>query len=181
MPVTVKGGSKLDKALAQISKGVSQKGTLQVGYLENARYPDGTLIAMVAAIQNFGAPRASIPPRPFFSNMIARNSAGWPAAISKNLKDTNYDVATTLARMGEGIKGQLQDEIVATFDPPLSPITVMLRGMRANDPSLVVTGKTVGIAAARVAAGKTNYGAPTKPLVDSGLLLNKADYRVVSG
>ena len=80
----------------------------------------------------------------------------------------------------DGIKGQLQQSIIDTNEPALSPVTVMLRGMKSNDQSLVVTGKTVGEAAARVAAGKTNYGASTKPLIDSGNLLNAVDYTVKS-
>jgi len=53
--------------------------------------------------------------------------------------------------------------------------------MRSHDQALVVTGKTVGEAAERVANGDDNYGASTKPLIDSGHLLNSVDYEVKSG
>lgn len=166
--VTIKGGDKLAAAMRDIAKNLKKGGTLKVGFLEGAKYPNGTPVAMVAAIQNFGAPRAGIPPRPFFSNMVKEKSKSWPKAIEENLRRSNYDTALTLERVGEGIASQLQQAIIDTDAPPLSPVTVMLRGMKGNDPSLKVTGKTVGQAAARVKAGKTNYGASTKPLVDSG-------------
>jgi hypothetical protein len=110
--------------------------------------------------------------------MIHNNSPGWPAAIAANLQATDNDVPETLTRMGMGIAGQLQESIINTYAPPLSPVTVMLRGMKSHDQGLVVTGKTVGEARARVAAGLTNYGASTKPLIEHGNLLNAVGYEV---
>lgn len=174
----IKGGEKLEKALAKISKNLGSGGTLKVGFLAGATYPDGTSVAMVAAIQEFGAPKVRIPPRPYFRTMVQAKSPGWPKAIAPILKATDYDVASTLGQVGEGIKGQLQQSIIDTVSPPLSPITVMLRHMRSMDQSLVVTGATVGEAARRVAAGGSTGGASEKPLVDSGHLLNTVDYSV---
>lgn len=178
MPTTLKGGEKLQAALRKISKGLKQRGTLQVGFMEDAKSPDGTPEAMKAAIQNFGAPRAGIPPRPFFSNMIKDKSPGWSQAIVDNLKQSNYDLGITLDKVGQGIAAQLQQSIIDTYSPPLSPVTVMLRGMKAHDTSLKVTGKTVGEAAQRVKDGKTNYGASTKPLVEHGDMLRAVTHRV---
>lgn len=178
MQVKIKGGDKLEKHLAELARKIGGPATLQVGFLENATYPDGTSVAMVAAIQNFGAPKRGIPPRPYFSNMVSEKSPQWPATLATILKSNDYDGAGALELMGHGIKGQLQQSIIDTTAPPLSPVTIMLRGMKANDPALVVTGKTVGEAAARVAAGKTNYGASTKPLVEHGDMLNAVDFTV---
>lgn len=175
---TIKGGDKLAAALAKISAGVSKPATLSVGFLEGSTYPDGTSTPMVAAIQEFGAQKAGIPPRPFFRNMIAAKSPEWPEAVGELLKDNDYDAERTLGRAGEGIKGQLQQSIIDTNEPALSPITVMLRGMKSNDQSLVVTGKTVGEAAARVKAGLTNYGASTKVLDETGHMINSVDFTV---
>lgn len=174
----IKGGEKLKAALDKIAQSVTKPATLQVGFLEGATYPDGKSVAMIAAIQNFGAPSRGIPPRPFFSNMVKDKSPEWPEALGKVLVAKNYDAAAALELMGHGIKGQLQESIVDTLEPPLSPITVMLRGMRSNNPDLKVSGATVGEAAKRVADGKTNYGASTKPLVDSGDMLNAVDSTV---
>jgi hypothetical protein len=178
--VKISGGDKLEKALAAIAEKVSKASAVDVGFLEGATYPDGTSVPMVAAIQEFGAPKAGIPPRPFFRSMIADKSPEWPAAVAGLLKANDYDGAKTLGQTGEAIKGQLQQAIIDTSDPPLSPVTLMLRKMRSADPDLVVTGATVGEAARRVAAGESFDGVSTKPLVDTSQLLNSVDYVVKS-
>ena len=57
--------------------------------------------------------------------------------------------------------------------PPLSPITLELRAMRHKNPNLKITGKLVGEVAAKVK--RPGYqlaaGTPTKPLIDSRLLI----------
>lgn len=124
----VRGGQKLEAALADLSKRLSKPATLRVGFLENATYPDGTPVAMVAAIQDFGAPGANIPPRPFFRNMVASKSPGWGPALAKNLKARNYDVTAALDAVGEGIEGQLQQSIQETNTPALAKKTVARKG-----------------------------------------------------
>jgi hypothetical protein len=177
---TISGGDKLAARLKELSAGLKKGASVQIGFLEGATYPDGTSVPMVAAIQEFGAPAAGIPPRPFFRTMIAAKSDGWGDAAAQSLKATDFDAAKTLALVGEGIKGQLQQSIAELTSPPLSPVTLMLRKMRADNPSLVVTGSTVGEAARRVAAGQSSAGVSTKPLVDSGDMLNAVDYAVKS-
>lgn len=176
--VKMTGGAEFRAVLTKMAAKLSKPNSVRIGFLEGSTEPDGTSIPMIAAIQEFGAPRAHIPPRPFFRNMVKAKSPDWPAAIALNLKDTNYDVPVTLTRMGQGISNQLRQSIIDTYSPALSPVTVMLRGMKSADQSLVVTRKTVEEARARVAAGLTNYGASTKPLIDSGNLLNAVDFEV---
>jgi hypothetical protein len=173
---TVSGGDKLKAALGDIAKNLSNGAKLSVGFLADATYPDGTSVAMVAAIQEFGS--KTIPPRPFFRNMIAEKSPEWPHAVGDLLKDNDFNAKVALEQTGAGIKGQLQQSIVDTMDPPLSPVTLMLRKMKAENPDLVVSGATVGEAARRVAAGESYGGASTKPLVESGHLLQSVDYTV---
>jgi hypothetical protein len=174
----IKGGDKLVAALNKIAVNASKAATLSVGFLEGATYPDGTSLPMVAAIQEFGAPKVGIPPRPYFRTMVAAKSPEWPAAVGDLLKDNNFDAAVTLGQVGEGIKGQLQQSIIDTNEPALSPITIMLRGMKSNDQSLVVTAKTVGEAAARVKAGLTNYGASEKVLDETGHMIASVGFTV---
>lgn len=176
----IKGGDKLLKALAEIRARVNQSATLKVGFLEDATYPDGTPVAMVAAIQNFGAPAVGIPPRPFFSNMVKEKQDEWGPALAKLLVTNDYDVEKSLDQLGFGIEGQLRESIVQTNSPALSDVTLMLRKMKSQDQSLVVTGATVGEAARRVAAGESVAGVPSKPLVDTGHLLNSVDHKVVT-
>lgn len=124
----IKGGDKLEKVLAQIAAKLSGGERLKVGFLEGATYPDGTPVGMIAAIQDYGAPRAGIPSRPFFRNMIAAKSEEWPAIMTELLKANDYNVKITLTLMGEGIAGQLQQSILDTNTPPLKESTIKAKG-----------------------------------------------------
>jgi hypothetical protein len=177
--VEISGGEKLTALLAEISKNANKAASVEVGFLEGATYQDGTSVPLVAAIQEFGAPSRGIPPRPFFRNMIAAKSDEWPVAVAALLKEKNYDAEKTLNKIGAVIAGQLRESIINTTGPALSPVTVMLRGMRKQkrfkDKGFW---ELMAEARARVAAGKTTYGASTKPLVDSGNLLKSIDHVV---
>lgn len=144
---TISGGQGLKDALDKIARGLKKGGTVKVGFLEGATYPSGESVALIAAINEFGAPSRGQPPRPFFRRMIAEKSGEWPAAVEANLKATNYDAARTLDLVGQGIKGQLQQSIVDLVDPPLAPSTIAHKGS-------------------------------SKPLVDTGHMLNSVDYEV---
>ena len=134
---TLRGGDKFDRKLRELAAKLRNPATLRVGFLERATYPDGTPVAMIAAIQDFGAPRAGIPPRPFFRNMIAAKKGEWPAAIAQLLKENDYDAVVALNITGEAIAGQLRQSIVDTNAPPLKPATVRRKGF---DKPLVETG-----------------------------------------
>lgn len=134
---TISGGAKLEAALKEISEKATSASLVRIGFLENAKYPDGTLVAMVAAIQEFGAPKVGIPPRPYFRNMIAAKSGEWPKAIGNLLKVNEYDAAKTLGQTGEAVKGQLRQSIVDLVSPPLAPSTVARKGF---DKPLIFSG-----------------------------------------
>lgn len=145
----VKGGDRISQKLRDLAAKVGHPATLRVGILEGAKYPNGTPVAMVGAIQEFGAPRAGIPPRPFFRNMIAAKKGEWPAAIAALLKANDYDGRRTLEQAGQAIAGQLRKSIIDTNAPPLSQATVARKGF-------------------------------SKPLVDTGHMLNSVDYEVIA-
>jgi hypothetical protein len=122
------GGADLRRALSEMSARLGREGTLRVGFLEGATYPDGTSVPMVAAINEFGAPSRGQPPRPFFRRMIADKSSSWPQAIEQNLIATRFDVEKTLERVGEGIASQLRQSIIDLVDPPLAASTIAKKG-----------------------------------------------------
>lgn len=172
----ISGGEKLKEYLNALAHKLKQKKTLTVGFLEGSTYPDGTSVPMVAAIQEFGAPRAGIPPRPFFRSAVQKNSGKWPKQMVTQLVKTNYDVDLTLNRMGASIKGEVQDSIRDLQTPPLSPVTLMVR--QIVGPNGTATFANVLEARARVAAGETASGVSTKPLIWTGNLLNSVDWKV---
>jgi len=129
---TIRGGSKLEAKLREIAQAVAKPANLRAGFLENASYPDGTSVALVAVVQDFGAPSRGIPPRPFFRNMVAAKSSTWGDAVAKNLKAADYDATVAMTRVGEGIKGQLQASIREFAGVPLKPATIARKGFSAQ-------------------------------------------------
>ena len=128
-PDGMSGGDKLMSILNRINQRLAQSGSgpeVRVGFLEGATYPDGKSVAMIAAIQEFGG--GHVPPRPFFRNMIKAKAPTWGDSIGKMLRAASYDGAKTMGRMGELIKGQLQQSIVDLTSPPLAPATVARKG-----------------------------------------------------
>jgi len=142
---TLRGGDKLAAYLANLSQKVATGGVVQVGFLENATYPDGTSVAMVAAVNDWG--HGDTPSRPFFRNMIAEKEDGWGPAMGKMLKTTDYNVVATLRYMGDGIKGQLQTSILDLWAPPLAASTVKKKGF---DKPLIDTSHMINSADYRV-------------------------------
>jgi hypothetical protein len=131
----IRGGQRLERALAELAARLGRRDTLRVGFLRNAKYPDGTQVALIATFQDFGT--GTIPPRPFFRNMVARKQREWPAAIANLLRATNYDVPRTLQMTGDAIAGQLRQSIIDTNAPPLAPSTIARKGF---DKPLILTG-----------------------------------------
>ena len=122
------GGKQLQLHLAKLASQVAAPATLRVGFLENAKYPNGTPVAMIAAIQDFGAPRANIPPRPFFRNMIRTKQREWGPAVARLLKANAWDAVRALNQAGQAIAGQLRQSIQDTNFPPLQPGTIKRKG-----------------------------------------------------
>lgn len=107
------------------------------GYLRKGRFVKRSLKKAVASTHAVGAYEITIPPRPFFRNMIKAKAPGWGDDIAKLLKSTAFDVRRVLDQMGERIKGQLQQSIRDTDSPPNAPSTVAKKGF--NKP-LIDTG-----------------------------------------
>ena len=144
--VALSGGDKLEKRLREIAKKAGAAGTLRVGFLEKATYPDGTKVAMVAAWNQFGRMVKSKDgdyfqmPRPFFTDFIQKYRITWPGALAKIAVTTDYDMAKTLKLMGEGMRGQLQKTIQTYSGPPLADSTIAAKGF---DKQLVDTSHMV--------------------------------------
>lgn len=117
----------MTRRLKEIARKIGNASTLRVGFLEGASYPDGTSVATVAATQNFGSPAQGIPPRPFFSNMIAAKSPEWGRKFAALLR-TSPDAETALALMGEGVSAQLRQSILDTDSPALAEATIARKG-----------------------------------------------------
>ncbi len=154
-PDGLAGGAGLDAYLKGIQGRLGRAREVRAGFLEGGLEPGGASMPMVAAIQEFGAPRAGIPPRPFFRSMIAKHKGEWSGQLGKALLAHDYDSTAALSSMGEIIDGELRESIIALISPPLSPVTLMLRQMRHENPGLVVNRGVVRLARNLLAAGKS--------------------------
>jgi hypothetical protein len=126
--VKIKGGEGVRAMFARIGDQLSNPASLRVGFLENAKYPDGTPVAMIAAINEFGAPSRGQPPRPFFRNMIREKQGEWPAAIKGLIVSNDYNMAKAMDQAGAAIAGQLRQSILDLMEPPLAPSTIRRKG-----------------------------------------------------
>lgn len=147
----------------------------KVGWFQSATYPDGTKVAYVAAIQELGSAQQSIPPRPFMRPTAIAKKNEWSETAADGAKEVvtgNASAADVMEALGLKAGGDVLQAIVALDSPALSPVTIELRAMKKRNPNLVITGATVGEAAAKIK--KPGYVTPNvsvKPLNDSGLLI----------
>lgn len=146
----------------------------KVGYHEGVSYPaedGGAPISYVASIMEYGAPARKIPPRPTMGPTIRKNEKAYVELLRKGTKQVlagKMSGEDAIKIAGDQCAGDIRKAIASLTGPALSPVTIMLRGMKSN--GVKVSGKTVGEAVQRVADGKTNYGASSKPLIDTGIM-----------
>lgn len=148
--------------------------TGKVGWFETAVYPDGTPVAYVATIQEFGSPEQGIPPRSFMRPTADEKAQKWKTTFGKAAtaamsgKISAEDAMEQIAGRAAGDVGRAISRLSA---PALSNITIELRRRRKKGEK--ITGKTVGDAAkaANSAFFKPASKTEAKPLVDTGLML----------
>lgn len=131
---------------------------LEVGFFEHSRYEDGTPVAGVASIQEFGSVANHIPPRPFFNPALEKNEKKYAKIMAKNFENIlegKINTSQALGQIGEFAKGDIQTSIKAVDSPPLSERTLAARAEKHSK-------------------GKFS----TKPLVDTGLMIQSVDYEV---
>lgn len=152
----------------------------KVGWFPSAVYEDGTSVAYVALIQEMGAPEVGIPPRPFMSPSVDANRQEWVRHMGEGVKAVGRGSATA-DQVLEGVGGlaasDIQAQIEATSSPPLTPTTILLRKWRKE--GRTITGKTVGEAAAAVAANPDLIaGVNADPLRETGLMVATVSHAV---
>lgn len=169
--------SKINAALSRLPKQFKGQ-QAKIGWPSGKEYPDGTSVAYVAAIQNFGVPEKGIPPRPMLKPTVAENQDRWAEVmkhLTRQVANGELDAVDALDGMGRVAAMDLQATIAQINEPALSPVTVLLRKWRKQ--GRTITGKTVGEAAAAIAAG-TDPGTDNKPLNDTGYLIASVTHGV---
>jgi hypothetical protein len=133
----------------------------RIGWFPTAKYPDGTPVAFVAAVQEFGVASKNIPARPFLRPTREKYIPEWRALAAQGAKAMLAGKQTAWSVMEAiGLRGaaDVAKTISEVFTPPLSPKTIAARLRKRSDR------KTVGLL--------------TKPLVDSGLMISTVTSQV---
>lgn len=131
----------------------------RVGFFEYSKYEDGTPVAYVATIQEFGYAGGGIPPRPFFRPTIEEQRNAWRQTLAKGAKaavNGRLTVQMMLEQFGMMAAGDIKKTIAAVTQPALKQSTLDARQRRKKTP-----------------------GVSTKPLVDTGFMLSQVSSDVV--
>lgn len=122
----------------------------RVGWFESARYPDGTPVAYVATIHEFGTSDGHVPSRPFMRPAVADNGPEWMEQLGAGARAAlqgSTSPSAVLEVVAAKAAGDVAKKIAAVTSPTLAPATVRRKGS-------------------------------TKPLVDTGQMIQSVTYRV---
>ena len=110
---------------------------IQVGFQGDQKYEDGTSIAQVAAVNEFGA--SDIPERPFMRQSFENHEGELQAACdaAQRLVSSGGSAEQALQQIGEVAKGLVQDEIVNGGFAPNAESTIKKKG---SEQPLIDTG-----------------------------------------
>lgn len=186
MKIKVSGDSAtIKKALAELNSK-----EIRVGFFDTAKYPDGTPIAYVAAIQEFG--HKSIPPRPFMRPAENKNKSKWAKQIAQGIKAAmggEITIEQALEQVALGAAGDVKKAIKAVNSPPLSLLTLLLRKHKKDPDGERIGGKFIGKKAGEIGfmgprpksdKSMSISGVSTKPLVDTGMMIQAVTGAVIS-
>lgn len=145
----------------------------KVGWFASSKYEDGTPVAYVAAIQEFGY--GPIRARPFMRSSIKMYKDDWRALAESGARAIlagNVTIDQVLEGIGMQAAGDIALTISQIYSPTLSPITVELR--RARRAGETINGRRVGEAAkaTQSAFWSGGSGSAYKPLVDTGYMIS---------
>lgn len=110
---------------------------IQVGFQGDQKYEDGTSIAQVAAVNEFGA--SDIPERPFMRQSFENHEGELQAACdaAQRLVSSGGSAEQALQQIGVIAKGLVQDEIVNGGFAPNAESTIKKKG---SEQPLIDTG-----------------------------------------
>lgn len=153
-------------AAAAFNKAMRDLGHIktQVGWFASAKYADGTPVAYIATVMEYGWAGGGIPARPMLRPTIARESANWTVLMGKGAKKAvNGELTIKQVMTGLGLQasGDVRKTISTVQSPALKESTVKARLRRYK------TKRGAGGASIR------------KPLVDSSLMFNSCNFNVV--
>lgn len=137
----------------------AQSKVVRIGVVEHQHYDDGTPVAYVAAIHEYGSPSNNIPARPFFRPTISEKQNEWKQDVVNGLI-ANQNAIDVLELVGMKASADVKNTISEIMSPPLSVATKKARNNRAYKQS------------------KRPKAISIKPLIDTGLMQKSISYVV---
>ena len=133
MEVNLSGGEEMTSYLKKLLEKVGGREGLhvRVGLLEGSTcgHENDAPAPEVAFWNEFGTHSAHpIPARPFMRATVSRYSSTWGKLVSAALKHTDFHGRSALEIVGMKVRGQIQQQIEETIDPPNAPSTVKAKG-----------------------------------------------------
>lgn len=110
----------------------------KVGWFETSKYEDGTPVAYVATIQEYGSPAQNIPPRPFMRPTIKARINYWREIAKRgaeSLLKGGTDMDKIFNQIGLAASGDIRKTITQITTPPLAASTIKSRIRRGLNPS----------------------------------------------
>lgn len=155
------------------------KAESRVGWFAAAKYPDGTPVAGVMAVQEFGSAARGIPPRPTMRPTAEAKGAAWVGIAAGAARAA---LAGTVAPGGAveavamSAAADVRRAIIDLKEPPLSMLTLLARKHRKETGRKIAGGRELGA----LSKGGTPdvSGVSTKPLNDTGYALATLTYEV---
>jgi phage gpG-like protein len=130
--VSLKGGKTLSKKLRDMTRQMTSQGRVLIGVPKAAgAYEDGTPVALIAAVHEFGSSDGRVPERSFLrvplrakrkeiSNVVRQQL---PAVVNGDLQ-----MSTLQHQVGAYAVGVVQQAIAEGIAPPNAPSTVARKG-----------------------------------------------------
>jgi hypothetical protein len=107
----------------------------RIGWFSTAKYADGTPVAYVASIHEFGAPSRGIPARSFIRPTITAKTGEWSQQmryLAKQIVAGQMDTQTALEQLAVVARGDVDATLARLREPPLSKLTVYIRKFIKN-------------------------------------------------
>ena len=118
--VVTRGGHRLRAHIRKVSR--RSPTSLEVGFFDNKKYPDGTYVAQVAVYNNYGT--GNIPARPFFDEF----ADGSTETLREHSARTPPITNAFLTEVAGILKNYLQSVIRVWTEPPNAPRTIAKKG-----------------------------------------------------
>lgn len=156
---------KIARALSDRAK-LFDGAVVKVGLPAGKNYPDGTSIAYVGAIHEFGAPEVNIPSRSFMRSTRTAKADAWAKDMAEGAKavvQRRISLYGMLDAVGAVAAADIVQTIANTIPPPLKPATVQARIRRARKTNPKFGAKSLPVTI-------------SQPLNDTGALIAHISY-----